>query len=268
MFRPYDASASHAGPVVFGIPYDGGSSFLRGAALAPRLIREALWSPHSNLSTELHQDLSMPGLVRDAGDSQVAERLPEVAPVINSIRDSGAVPVVLGGDHSITYCVLRAFAKPRVLIVDAHPDLYETFEGNRYGHASWCARALEEDLVERVTVVGVRTINPHQQEQARRFGVEIIEMRDWEVGVRPALDKSVYLSVDIDGIDPAHAPGVSHPEPGGLTPRDVLQLIHAVPRITGADLVEYNPLRDVNGVTSFLCAKLLKEICGQIVAST
>ena len=123
-----------------------------------------------------------------------------------------------------------------------HADLYDSLDGDRYSHACLFARSMEDGLIRRLVQVGVRTMNGHQREQADKFGVEVIQMRDFSSGVRPSLNPPVYVSIDIDGIDPAFAPGVSHFEPGGLTVREVLDMIHALPAlIIGADVVEYNP---------------------------
>jgi agmatinase len=171
----------------------------------------------------------------------------------------------LGGDHAITYPIMRAYATKygdlAVLHLDAHPDLYDEFEGNRSSHACPFARIMEEGLVKRLVQVGVRTMNPHQRAQARRFGVEVVEMRQYQPGLALELDGPLYVSIDLDVLDPAFAPGVSHHEPGGLSVREVLQLIQElrVP-VVGADIVELNPHRDPVGCTAMVAAKLLKEI--------
>ena len=142
-------------------------------------------------------------------------------------------PIALGGDHAITFPILRAFAKrhPRLSILhfDAHPDLYDEFEGNRFSHACPFARIMEEGLAGRLVQVGIRTANAHQREQVARFGVEMIEMRDFRDGLAPEFDAPVYVSFDLDGLDPAFAPGVSHREPGGLSTRQALDVIAADP---------------------------------------
>ena len=125
---------------------------------------------------------------------------------------------------------------------------------------------MEEGLVSRLVQVGIRTLNGHQREQAARFGVEIMEMRNWRDGVRLDLESPVYISFDVDGLDPSCAPGVSHREPGGLTTRQALDVIHGVrARIVGADIVEYNPAADFQNMTATVCAKLLKEIAAQML---
>ncbi len=261
-------------PRLLGLPYDASSSFLRGAAEAPPLIRQAVWSPAGNTWTERQRDLSGAGGLTDGGDlalpaTAAARDLIETG--VANLTAGGWRPLLLGGDHAVTYPVLRALARVHpsltVLHIDAHADLYDQFEGDRFSHACPFARVMEERLAARLVQVGIRTLNGHQREQAARFGVEVIDMRSWVEGRRPTVSGAVYLSVDIDGLDPAFAPGVSHREPGGLSVRDVIGLIHgAGGTIAGADLVEYNPRQDVGGVTAMVAAKLVKEIAGRMMA--
>ncbi len=125
---------------------------------------------------------------------------------------------------------------------------------------------MEEGLVGRLIQLGIRTATAHQRDQAERFGVEMIELRHWD-GRVPTVDGPVYVSIDVDGLDPAFAPGVSHHEPGGLTTRQLLDIVHQLgdqdwARPVGADVVEINPRRDLNGVTAMLGAKLVRELIG------
>jgi arginase family enzyme len=125
---------------------------------------------------------------------------------------------------------------------------------------------MEEGLARRLVQVGIRTMNAHQRGQAERFGVEVLEMRHWEAGARPDVDGALYLSIDLDGLDPAFAPGVSHREPGGLSTRDVLTLIQDLSAtIVGADVVEYNPGQDFGGMTATVAAKIVKEVTGRML---
>jgi agmatinase len=205
----------------------------------------------------------------DAGDVRFDEG--DVRDVIDDgvtrVLATGARPLVLGGDHSVTFpsvrAVSRTAARLTILHIDAHSDLYDSFEGDRYSHACPFARIMEDKLAARLVQVGIRTLTRHQREQADRFQVEVIDMRAWESGVRPHIssDETVYLSVDMDGIDPAFAPGVSHPEPGGLTVREVVSLIQRLDApLVAADVVECNPEVDPTGITSIVAAKLVKEI--------
>jgi agmatinase len=179
----------------------------------------------------------------------------------------GARPVSLGGDHSVTYPVLRAVRRQApsltILHVDAHPDLYDEFEGDRYSHACPFARIMEEQLADRLVQVGIRTMTDHQRAQAHRFGVEIIEMRNIQGNLRVPLYGPVYVSIDIDALDPAFAPGVSHREPGGLSVRQLLSLLHGIEEpIVAADVVELNPRNDVTGLSAMVAGKVVRELIG------
>jgi agmatinase len=176
----------------------------------------------------------------------------------------------LGGDHSITFPILEAHARhgvrPSVLHIDAHADLYDVFDDNRLSHACPFARVMEAGLVSRLVQVGIRTLNRHQREQAQRFGVEIIEMKAWLPSIDLSFDGPVYVSLDLDALDPAFAPGVSHHEPGGLSTRDVIGLVHRVRgTVIGADVVELNPARDLHGVTAMVAARFVKELVGRML---
>jgi agmatinase len=264
---------SRGRPTLIGLGYDASSSFLRGAALAPAKIREALHSPAANGWSESGIEILAKEVIGDAGDLALppsAEARALIERAIREIVERGDRPLSLGGDHSITYATVRGVASRgqnlTIVQIDAHPDLYDEFEGDRYSHACQFARILEEGLVTRLIQVGIRTITGHQREQAKRFGVDVIDMRRWTRGDRPRADGPVYLSIDLDGIDPGFAPGVSHPEPGGLTVRDVLELVQTVDGpIVGADIVELNPRRDDTGLTAIVGAKLLKEVAARMI---
>jgi arginase len=261
-------------PTLIGLPYDGASSFRRGAAAAPRAIREALRSPSSNSWSEALVDVGVGAALADAGDVDVANttdvRAAIEAGIGSLVRDGVGRPIALGGDHSVTYPVLRALRPTRpapltVLHFDAHPDLYAEFEGSRFSHACPFARVLEDRLADRLVQVGIRTMNAHQREQADRYGVEVIDMRSWAAGARPEVRGPVYVSVDVDVFDPAFTPGVSHREPGGLSVREVLTVIQSIAGpIVGADIVEFNPSEDPIRLTAPVCAKLVKELASRM----
>jgi arginase len=264
---------SRGTPTLIGLPYDGASSFRRGAAAGPPLIREALHSPASNSWSESGVDVGLRTSLADAGDVDLANTADVRSAIETAIRRvlaDGGRPIALGGDHSVTYPVLRALRPQHrsltVLHFDAHPDLYEEFEGNRYSHACPFARVMDEKLADRLVQVGIRTMNEHQRAQADRYGVEVIDMRAWGTGFRPAVSGPLYLSVDIDVFDPAFAPGVSHREPGGLSVREVLSVLQALPGpIVGSDVVEFNPSQDPVGLTAPLAAKVVKELAARMV---
>jgi agmatinase len=260
---------------LLGTPWDGSSSYQRGAAEAPPLIRRALSSPSSNTWNERGDDLSAPGVLRDAGDltfsadADAGTVRQQIEEAVRALLKAGERPLVLGGDHSITYPVVRAFV-PRieplsVIHLDAHSDLYDQFEGDRFSHASPFARIAEERLAGRLIQIGIRTLNAHQRSQAAKHGVEILGADRWREALPlvARLRGPVYVSLDLDVLEPMLAPGVSHPEPGGPTIRDVLELIAAIKvPVVGADIVEYNPQNDVRDLTARVAAKFVKELVG------
>lgn len=127
---------------------------------------------------------------------------------------------------------------------------------------------MENGFAIKLVQVGIRTLNTHQAEQADKFNVEIHQMKDLDLNQIPKFENPpLYISLDMDGFDPAFAPGVSHHEPGGLTSREVIHIIQNIntPPIIGADIVEYNPNRDFQNMTAFLAAKMMKELLGKMM---
>jgi arginase len=265
-------------PTLLGIPLDGNSSYLRGAAGAPAKIRAALHCDASNQWSELAVDVGASAAFADAGDLQlhdsrekVEEDFTEIERAVGELLEKNEQPISLGGDHSITYPILKAFAPhyPQLTIVhfDAHPDLYNEFEGSRVSHACPFARIMEEGLAKRLVQVGIRTLNQHQREQAKKFGVEMVQMPALPAYNKLKIRGPVYISFDMDVLDPAFAPGISHREPGGMTVREAIAHLHAIEAtIVGADIVEYNPEQDLAGMTATVAAKVLKEILGKMIA--
>jgi arginase len=260
-------------PTLLGIPFDGQSSYLRGAGDAPGKIREALDCEASNSWTELGVDLGAAGAYEDAGDLKLSEEgaFAAIEAGVGELIERGYRPVSLGGDHSITYPILKAFARKHsgltIFHFDAHPDLYDEYEGNRLSHACPFARIMEDGLARRLVQVGIRTMVRHQREQAAKFGAEVVEMRALPAYGKLKAAGPVYISFDMDVLDPGFAPGVSHREPGGMSVREAIAHLHAIEgEIVGADVVEYNPVRDLGGVTATVAAKMVKEILGKMIA--
>ncbi len=268
---------------VVGVPFDAYSSFLRGPALAPARIRETLYSASANWSTETGIDLQASAEWEDQGDFDIAvedEPLRRIQEAAAGVLAGGKRLVALGGDHSISLPLVAAhaaaFGPPAVLHLDAHGDLYDSLDGNRFSHACPFARIMEAGHAQSLVQVGLRALTRHQREQAGRFGVHSLEMRHTSPEavsghLRESLPKTawsagVYLSLDLDVLDPAFAPGVSHHEPGGMTTRDLLTIIQDLPvPLLGVDIVEYNPLRDPTGTTAMVAAKMLKEILARML---
>ena len=261
--------------VFLGICDDSQSSFLRGPADAPECIRRAYDGRCYNATTESGVDLT--ASVTDLGDLKPRatweESAREYRARIEEILKEGFTPFIAGGDHAVTVPVVEAFSVLRrpihVIQIDAHPDLYSEFEGNPDSHASTAARLVEMEHVSSLTQIGIRTMTEEQRGLAAHWSgrVHILEARTL-AGAIPELthipaDAAVYMTVDMDGFDPAFAPGVSHPVPGGLTARQVLDLIQRGHwTLVGMDAVEVNPSRDFQYMTSILAARVLHEGMG------
>mmetsp|Transcript_16922 Transcript_16922/g.19217 ORF Transcript_16922/g.19217 Transcript_16922/m.19217 type:complete len:326 (-) Transcript_16922:503-1480(-) len=279
---------------ILGIKDDSRSSFLRGPSQAPPVIRAAMYSESSNSYSETGVNVFQAGLnptTMDFGD--ITER--EVSPgttisKLHEILDEGLKPLVLGGDHSISYPVIETLLNWRIknmddpsftiLHLDAHPDLYDELGGDRLSHACPFARIMElnefheKDYINLVQV-GIRTATSPQREQMDRFKIRLLEMKDFpdsKAELKEIIQESlsekkstgdVYISFDMDVLDPAFAIGVSHYEPGGMTTRQATDTLLAIPseaNIIGCDCVEYNPTRDINNSTAMVAAKICKEL--------
>src|SRR5579883_107192 len=258
MAIPQGGKGPWGAPTLLDVPLDENSSFKRGAAAAPPLIRDALTSESSNMWTELGIDVGAEGAFADGGEVRWtdSDSFAAIEKAVTALLEKRRRPVCLGGDHSITYPIVRAFARVfkdlTIIHFDAHPDPY--------------ARIMEEKLAKRLIQVGIRTMNPEQKKQAARFGVEV-----FEIGRKRSLEEvktwcPVYVSFDIDVLDPAFAPGVSHREPGGMSVREALEHLHSITAtVVGADIVEYNPSCDVSGLTAAVAGKILKELLGKML---
>ncbi len=283
------SSLSEANIGILGIPYDGAASFRKGAAQGPERIRAL--TPHVAPFTERGDSLIGLG-VYDAGDvpssgdwdsltRQVANRLHDILPLPFSI--------MLGGDHSITIPVVRELAQVTAgpmgyLHIDAHLDLMNTFEGLPHSHACTARRVLELPNMapENAAFLGIRSwlgeeltfLNAHPSihvETAAAIaddGILAVLQRTLPVFRDVA---AVYVSIDIDVLDPAYAPGTGTPEAGGLSTRDLLQLLAAIfdgLPLRALDIVEVSPPLDHSDITSFAAVKLLYEIFGWIKRRT
>lgn len=261
---------------VLGLPLDANSSHLFGSAEGPTAIRRVLHSGSGNHATE--HGIEIVDLLNDLGDLALAntpgsvEDANAITERVREILATGQPLISLGGDHSVTYPILRAFAETyeslTVIHIDAHPDLYDDLDGNPLSHASPFARALEAGCMSKLIQIGIRTATAHQRNQAARWNVEMISARDVAAFDPTSVGGAIYLSIDLDGLDPSVAPGVSHHEPGGLTFRELLDIVDGLAgRLVGADIVELNPSRDVSDVTGAVAAKLLKEVAGAMLVS-
>ncbi|MDI6849447.1 MAG: agmatinase [Candidatus Saccharicenans sp.] len=259
---------------IVGVPFDEKSSYRRGSAAGPDAIRKISTGKCYNPDTELGVDLAEETVLVDLGDvdtsGDVLKTFAGIEEKVARVVADGAVPIILGGDHSITYPAVRAVAGRHrnldLLHLDAHPDMYQELYGDRLSHACPMARILEDRLVKNLVQVGIRATTPEMEAMARKYGVRTITAREYPEKLKLEFENPLYLSLDLDVFDPAFAPGVSHHEPGGLTSRQVLDLIQNLKaRIVAFDIVELNPGRDISEITASLAFKLIKEIAGKIV---
>lgn len=258
---------------IIGMPTDINSSFLSGSSKAPPIIMKEFNSDATNQFSENGIDLGQSDIWIDKGNIDLGDSKNQFELISDSIKDELIEErhcISLGGDHSITYPIIAAyhdfFPKINIIHFDAHPDLYDNYDNNPFSHASPFARIMENNLAKSLTQIGIRTMNDHQLNQAKRYDVDVITMNEFSLDIELRFEDPIYISIDLDSLDPAYAPGVSHPEPGGLSTRDIIKTISRIKGdIIGADIVEYNPLKDVNNITSITAAKLLKELMGKIL---
>jgi agmatinase len=269
---------------VLGVPFDGAVSYRRGTALASTKLREL--SPHMAACTEEGWPLSL--RVRDYGDVPSDLDWPRY---FRTVEDRALevfqhpLALFLGGDHSVTIPLMRAFDRVvdgpfGVVHFDAHPDLADVFDGHRWSHACTERRALELAGLEprHLVFIGLRSfmreewdflkahpeITYYTARQCYKRGIEAIS---GEVVERLRDVKAVYVTLDIDGLDPAFAPGTGTPEGGGLTTRDLLELMRVVFQglpVRAMDLVEVAPPLDCADITSFAANKVIYEVWGVI----
>ncbi|HET9490389.1 MAG TPA: agmatinase [Methylomirabilota bacterium] len=283
MLLPAAQSAAGLDVALLGIPYDGGVSYRPGARFGPRAIREQSslirpWNPV--LKVHPFQRLR----VADCGDVDVIppsiERTFErVQHAVDGVLAAGALPLAVGGDHSITLPILRSLARRHgrlgLVHFDAHPDTWDEYFGSKYFHGTSFRRALEEELIDprRMIQVGIRgpLYGPEDFALHDQHGMEVIRIEAvkdqgtaWVAGRLGRLRGGpVYCSFDIDAVDPAYAPATGTPEVGGLTSYEAVTLVRALAGLglVGADVVEVSPPYDGPGqVTALLAANLLFEL--------
>jgi agmatinase len=254
--------------IIQGIQWDAKSSFQKGPAKAPALIRKALYSDSMNFYAENGIAIENE-YVTDKGDFEIKDYF-DIEKTTSQHLDKNTKVLSLGGDHSVTFPIIKAYhnhyPKLDILHIDAHADLYDNYEGDPYSHACPFARIMENGFAVKLVQVGIRTLNPHQVEQAKKYKVVVHEMRNLNLSSISKFENPLYISLDMDGFDPAFAPGVSHHEPGGLSSRQVITLIQELDaEVVGADIVEYNPNRDFQDMTAYLAAKMMKELLGKMM---
>ncbi len=260
-FALSNSSISDADFVIFGIPYDSTQSFKPGSRFAPNAIREASWNLES-YSLYFDYDLDFVR-VADGGNINCDGSFEEIAERVSKfLEEAKGLPIAIGGEHSISYMLARNIENFVFLVFDAHYDLRESFDSNPYNHACTTRRVLE--LADEVIIAGVRSGIKEERDFAEKSGIEVYYSWDLiDYGFDDLLDsleskERIYLSLDADVFDPCYAPGVSTPEPFGITPFDFLKVIDEIAeRIIAFDVCEVIP--DENKITQTLAAKLIFE---------
>lgn len=275
---------------VLGAPFDFGTQWRAGARFGPRSIREAstLFSFGHDGAYDFEDDVvympkSKVSMV-DIGDADIVhtdtlKSHDNIEYAVRKILKAGAMPVVLGGDHSINIPCINAFDDQgpiHVVQIDAHLDFVDERHGVRFGHGNPMRRAAEKDYVTGLTQLGIRNVSSTAREgyaDARRMGSDILSVRDFrKLGVPAVLErvpagKNYYLTIDIDGFDPSIAPGTGTPSHGGFLYYDMLEFLDGLAQrgnVVGIDLVEVAPEYDHTGMTAILAAQVLLNTLGRI----
>jgi len=257
MFPGADAGRADADYAVVGAPLDASTSFEPGARFGPRRVRHYArhFDDYDRRTDRRFTDLS----VYDHGDigptADIAEYLTFLRGALSDFREEGAVPLTIGGEHTVTVAGVRAVDPDVFVSLDAHLDLRESYAGDPLSHATVTRHAL--DVADRAVVLGARTGNEAEWERASETDVTAVapaEVADWTPDFE---GESVYLSVDIDGFDPGYAPGTGTMEPFGFSPREGRRVVRDLaPAVEGFDVVEVNDRDD--GQAAVLAAKLLR----------
>jgi len=276
--------------IVLGVPWDGTSSYRYGAKAGPDAIRSATSSRLYNRFTDDGIDLAARWRVCDHGNIPIARdpsKLEEFVVSALSRHNHANSPVLfLGGDHFITYPCFSVTAKKlgrpiSLIYFDAHPDLYESYDGKAFSHATVVTRILESEsnCTGRVTYVGIRASTSEQDARIEKLGLTVYRaedvFKDGTDTIASSLksllrEEPVYISIDLDCLDPAFAPGVGNPQPGGLATRQMMEILHGLRglNVLAADIVEYCPRFDSPArITAFAAAILIKEVMGLIAKS-
>ncbi len=290
--RPGDLRADVA---FLGVPFDLGTTLRPGARFGPSAIRTASgWWPYADddgikaggwYDLDLGRWILQGVTMADCGDveiapAEIALNLGRITTAVLAILRAGSFPVVVGGDHAITFPVLRAFGEHRPLHIvqfDAHQDFVDERRGTRLGHGNTMRRASELPFIESITQIGIRALQKYREplDAARAYGVQVItasELRRQGAQVAAAAvprGATCYISLDIDALDIALAPGTGTPEPGGLTYaelRDTLRAIVNRGRVVGLDLVEVSPPYDWAEVTARSAARVILDALEAVFA--
>jgi len=271
---------------VLGIPYDLTSSFMPGTRFGPDAIRKATDSERSHSyplsigrsSTNNDKALSERITLEDIGDLEVSLRLPEqamldITEAAAKLAEHDSRLLFMGGDHFITYPLLRGLSRSKsgtygLVYLDAHADFYPTYSGHQYSHATTLRRILTDGLIDRVNLLthDLRAALPEQKAELTKIGAIIPQsLKSFSNAINKIAKQVdiIYITVDLDVLDPSVAPGVSHPESGGLNMIELTKLLRvcfATGKVKYADIAELNPMIDTTGQTSIAARDVVKEI--------
>jgi len=279
-YHPFFGIPSSNNPnfYILGIPWDRSSSFRKGADKGPEEIRKATTGLLYNSFSENLIDLSRIWRYKDLRDLKTENKefidlYREVSGIVNENYKKDSIFLFLGGDHSITYQSVRSIKEASkeefgLIYFDAHPDLYYEYDNDRYSHACVVRRLVEEDIIkpENILQIGIRAATKEQMDFARKNNIKMITSSEIYNRIKFRTDfEKAYLSFDLDVLDPAYAPGVGNPEPGGLSTRELVEIIHNLDiRVMSFDIVELSPPFDYKGITAFAAAKIIREVLGKI----
>ena len=255
--------------VMFGIPYDATTSYKPGTRFGPDEIRKASWGLET-FSPVLKKDLidvnvcDLYNIIIEGTQMDIIERSYNAS---KNIMEKGKIPIMMGGEHSITYPVVKAVKEVYndfVLIqFDAHCDLREEYLGNEYSHASVIRRCF--DLTKDIYQFGIRSGDKEEWEfgwETTKISMDLPTKED--IKEIKSLDKPVYITIDIDVLDPAYAPGTGTPEPCGFSTKELINSLYLFKElkdnIIGFDVVEVSPHYDIGNITSIAAAKIIREL--------
>lgn len=272
-FSACDASFDDARYVMLGVPYDRTSSYRPGSRFAPTHIREAsqnieTYSFRTNIDLEEVK-------IYDLGDLNVVisleETLRRLEIVVAEIVKADKIPIVIGGEHTITAGTVNPLKdNPAIMVFDAHLDFREEFMGTKFSHATFLKRLSDNLGADKIILIGTRAACNEEIRSAKEKELYYITTHEVQNNKNKIIEKiksrilnfgSVYISIDMDVLDPAYAPAVGNPEGLGLDSRDLIDIIYGAcdKSIIGLDLVEVSPNYD-NGATAILSAKIISEI--------
>lgn len=261
--------------MLFGVPFDSTASYRPGSRFGPTAVREAsinieTWSWRTNMDFE---DVK----IHDAGDISIvhgdcSETIRRIKETIEGIHSCGKIPIMIGGEHTITLGAIRGLKDVALISFDAHFDMRDEYLSNKLSHACVMRRIVEEIGNKRVAIVGVRATCKEEIEYVREKNIFYIT--SYEINGSSHIDivsrlkdylkdvDKIYLSIDMDVLDPSNAPGVSNPEPEGISTSILLNILEGISndRIVGFDVVEISPPYD-NGITSVIASKIIYEVC-------